>query len=130
MTASSVVESKLRGRPPSEAPAEAAGLVLGVQPRDQASKARFSKAVHWSYGSGWGVVRGLLGLARLSPLEAAASHMGLVWGAELVMLPALKVSPPPWKWGVKELGVDGLHHAVYASATSLAYAALSAGPSR
>jgi hypothetical protein len=126
MSASSAAETKLRRRPPSPAPAEAAGLVLGVEPRDEASKARFATSVHWAYGSGWGVVRGLLGLTRLSPLEAAASHLGLVWGAELVMLPSLKVSPPPWQWGAKELGVDALHHAVYASATSAAYAALCA----
>jgi hypothetical protein len=124
MTASSAAEAKLRGRSPSAAPAEAAGLVLGVEPRDEASKARFATVVHWAYGSGWGTVRGLLGLSRLSPLQAGASHLGLVWGAELVMLPSLGVAPPPWRWGAKELGIDALHHAVYASATSAAYYAL------
>lgn len=33
----------------------------------------------------------------------------------IVMLPKLGVAPPPTKWGGKEVGVDWLHHAVYAA---------------
>ncbi len=62
MTISSTIEAKLRDRAPSSAPADAAGKVLGVQPRDQDGQARFSNAVHWAYGTGWGAVRGLIAL--------------------------------------------------------------------
>ncbi len=41
------------------------------------------------------------------------------------MLPATGVAPPPWKWGATELAVDAVHHLVYVTATSVAYAALS-----
>jgi len=41
------------------------------------------------------------------------------------MLPSLDVAPPPWEWGVKEIAVDAFHHAVYATATSVAYTAIS-----
>lgn len=54
MTISSTLEAKLTGRGSSSAPADAAGKVLGVQPRDEAGQARFSNAVHWGYGIGWG----------------------------------------------------------------------------
>jgi hypothetical protein len=37
------------------------------------------------------------------------------------MLPWLRVAPPPWKMPPEELAMDGLHHAVYAGATGLAY---------
>jgi hypothetical protein len=30
-------------------------------------------------------------------------------------------SSPAWEWGAKEVGVDLLHHGVYAAATSAAY---------
>jgi hypothetical protein len=38
------------------------------------------------------------------------------------MLPALGVAPPLWEWGVAEIAIDALHHAVYTAATSVAYA--------
>ena len=60
MTVSSTLEAKLRERGSSSAPADAAGKVLGVQPRDEEGQARFSNIVHWAYGTSWGAVRGLL----------------------------------------------------------------------
>lgn len=125
MTLSSTVEARLRDRTPSAAPAEAAGKVLGVDPRDDAGKQRFSTAVHWAYGTSWGAVRGVLGVAGLHGSRAAAAHLGAVWGSELAMLPALGVVPPVWRWGAREVAVDAFHHLVYAAGTSAAYAALS-----
>lgn len=124
MTASSTIEAKVRERGSSSAPADAAGKVLGVQPRDQDGQARFSNIVHWSYGTGWGTVRGLIGAAGLRGAPAAAAHFAAVWGSSLVMLPALDVAPPPWKMEGRELAVDAFHHMVYAGATSVAYAVL------
>ncbi len=43
-----------------------------------------------------------------------------------VMLPALEVAPLAWEMPPEELAIDAFHHAVYAGATSLAYAALDA----
>ncbi len=47
LTVSSALEAKIRERGSSSAPADAAGKVLGVQPRDEAGEARFSNVVHW-----------------------------------------------------------------------------------
>jgi len=49
MTIASTLEMKLRKRPPSSAPADAAGKVLGIQPRDEKGKRRFSNVVHYAY---------------------------------------------------------------------------------
>jgi hypothetical protein len=38
-----------------------------------------------------------------------------------VELPALGVSKPIWRYGATEAAIDGWHHAVYATATGLAY---------
>lgn len=124
MTLSSTVEMKLRGREGSSAPADAAAKVLGVEPKGDAEKARFSNLVHWGYGTGWGAVRGLVAATGLRGPAAGAAHLGLVWGGELAMLPALGVAPPVKEWGATELAIDALHHTVYAVATSLAFAAL------
>jgi len=124
MTFSSTLEAKLRKRASSSAPADAAGKVLGVAPRDEAGQTRFSTVVHWGYGTSWGAVRGLLQAAGLDGAAATTAHYGLVWGSEQVMLPTLDVAPPLWKWGVQEIAIDAFHHAVYVVATSIALAAL------
>jgi hypothetical protein len=124
MTASSTIEMKLRGRPASSAPATAAAKVLGVEPKGQGEEARFSSIVHWGYGTSWGAVRGLIGVAGLRGLRANAAHLGAVWGTEQAMLPALGVAPPFWEWGAKEVAIDAFHHLVYAGATGAAYALL------
>jgi len=124
MTVSSTIEAKLRGRASSSAPSAAAGKVLGVQPRNPAGQARFSSVVHWSYGTSWGALRGLLGAAGLGGATATAAHFTVVWGSAQVMLPALEVAPPAWKSDPKEIGIDAFHHVVYVVATGLAFSAL------
>lgn len=125
MTISSTLEMKLRDREGSSAPSDAAGKVLGVQPRDPEGQARFSNVVHWSYGTSWGGVRGLIAAAGLDGPSAAGAHFGAVWGSAQVMLPSLGVAPPPWQSPPVEIAIDAFHHAVYATATSVAYEALS-----
>jgi hypothetical protein len=126
MTVSSTVEMRLRGRAASTAPADATAKVLGIQGfADDAAKNRFSNLVHWGYGTGWGVVHGLLDLGGLPPVKATAAHFAAIWGNEAVMLPRLDVAPPLHRWGMTEIAIDVLHHAVYATATGLAYEALS-----
>ena len=62
-------------------------------------------------------MRGLIGAAGLRGTRAAATHFGVVWGTEQVMLPALGVAPPLWEWGAKEVAIDAFHHLIYAGAT-------------
>ncbi len=124
MTVSSTLEMKLRNRGASSAPADAAAKVLGVEPVDEEARARFSNLVHWGYGTAWGGARGLVAAAGLSGTRATAVHLGMLWGSEQVMLPALKVAPPLTEWGAKEIAVDALHHMVYAAATGAAYSLL------
>jgi len=124
MTVSSTWEAKLRERGASTAPADVAGKLLGVQPTDEGGAARFSNVVHWGYGTSWGAVRGILHIAGMRGPKAAAAHFGAVWGSAQVMLPALDVALPPWKSPPKEIAIDAFHHAVYAAATGVAFAAL------
>jgi len=130
MTVSSTLEMKLSGRPASQTPAEAAEKVLGVEPVDEEAKGRFSNLVHWGYGTAWGGVRGLLAGVGLSGPKATAAHLALVWGGEQVILPALDVAEPVYKYGGKATATDLLHHVVYATATGLAYSYLDGNQSR
>ncbi|MDP9440579.1 MAG: hypothetical protein M3P34_00020 [Actinomycetota bacterium] len=98
--------------------------MLGVEPKDDQAKARFSNLVHWAYGTSWGAVRGVIATTGLTGPVAGAAHLGAVWGSGLVMLPALEVAPPVKEWGSRELAIDVCHHLVYALATAAAYGVL------
>jgi hypothetical protein len=129
MTMSSTLEAKLRRRPFSTAPADAAAKVLGIASfTDERAHGRFSNLVHWSYGTGWGIPRALLGLNGRSASRATATHLAALWGSEQVMLPALQVAPPVTMWGRDEVAIDGLHHAVYAIGAGVAYELLRRRP--
>jgi len=129
MTIASTIEMKVRKRPPSTAPADAAGKVLQVAPRNETGKQRFSNLVHYAYGTGWGLARAALGAALCAAggrrgrrsLIAPLAFFATVWGAELVMLPRLGVAKPFWRWGAKAVALDALHHGVYTAATDGAY---------
>ena len=122
MTVSSTLEARIRHRAASSAPARATAKVLGIKEfEDDIAAARFNDLSHWGYGTALGVVRGLLGAIGLSPKAASAAHGAAVWGSELVALPALEVAPPIVFWTKKEIAIDVFHHAVYVSATGLAY---------
>ena len=122
MTVSSSVEARLRHRGASSAPARATAKVLGIREfEDPVAEARFNDLSHWGYGTSWGIVRGLLAALGLSPKAATAAHGAAVWGSAQAILPALEVAPPFVFWGKKEVAIDVWHHAVYATATGLAY---------
>jgi hypothetical protein len=122
MTISSTLEARLRGRAPSSAPARATAKMLGIKEFDsELAHARFNDLSHWGYGTGWGVVRGLLAATGMSPKAATTVHGAAIYGAAQVTLPALEIAPPAIFWSKEEIAIDAFHHAVYAAATGLAY---------
>jgi hypothetical protein len=128
MTVSSTIEAKLRHRRASTAPARATAKALGIREFDSdLAHSRFNDLSHWGYGTGWGVVRGLLGATGMPPARATAAHGAAVWGSAAVALPALDVAPPFVFWGREEVAIDLFHHTVYAVATGVAYELVRAG---
>jgi hypothetical protein len=126
MTVSSTLEARLRGREPSSAPARATAKILGIQEfEDSVAQARFNDLSHWGYGTGWGVLRGLLAAIGLSPKAATAAHGAAIYGAAQVTLPALEIAPPSVFWAKEEIAIDAFHHTVYATATGIAYELIS-----
>ena len=122
MTISSTAEARVRGRAASSAPARATAKVLGIKEfEDAQAQARFNDLSHWGYGTGWGVVRGLLGATGMPARTATVAHGAAIYGAAQVTLPALDVAPPVVFWPKEEIAIDAFHHAVYATATGLAY---------
>jgi hypothetical protein len=128
MTASSTLEARLRGRAASSAPARATAKLLGIKDFDSdLAAARFNDLSHWGYGTSWGVLRGLLAATGMPARTATALHGAAIYGAAQVTLPALEIAPPVVFWPKEEIAIDAFHHAVYATATGLAYELIANG---
>ena len=122
MTVSSTLEARIRGRTPSSAPARATAKMLGIKEFEgRIAEARFNDLSHWGYGTAWGVLRGLLAATGMAAKTATALHGGAIYGAAQVTLPALEIAPPAVFWAKEEIAIDAFHHAVYATATGVAY---------
>ncbi len=127
ITVSQMIEMKLTKRKPSEVPVKVASEVLAVKPQNQDEKEKVSQEIHWAYGTSLGVMRGIIGLARLKGIPATLAHFSAVWGWSMVMLPIFKASPPVTEQDPKAVAIDGFHHAVYAITAGLVYDALDTG---
>ena len=124
ITVSQMIEMKLTKRPPSSAPAEAVSKVLDVEPTEEEKKEKVSQGVHWTYGTTWGIARGLISLTGLRGIPASFIHFTAIWGAALVMLPSLKLAPPIQEEDAQSIAIDILHHAVYAATAGIVYDAI------
>lgn len=123
MTVASTAEMRMRGRPPSSAPADVAAKLLGVSDPQRTAK-RFAVVAHAAAGVCLGTARGLLDLAGLRGPTAGAVFFAIAWSPDLVGVPAAGAAPPPWRWGSLELGISAVHHAVYAAAGDAVYRTL------
>jgi len=116
------------GATPRRARQRATAKALGIASFDnEIARARFNDLSHWGYGTGWGIMRGLLDAVGLPPRAATLAHGAAVWGSAQVTLPALDIAPPVIFWAPREIAIDAFHHAVYAAATGIAYELLSNG---
>ena len=98
--------------------------VLDVKATDKEHRPKFVQEIHWTYGTLWGLARGVLDLVGVKGAPATMAHYGAVWGTALIMLPSINVTPPLKKWGGKEIAKDGFHHMVYASMAGVVYDAI------
>ena len=126
ITAAQTIEMKITKRGASDSPVQAAGKVIGFEPKGEGgdevkNKERLNNMVHFSYGTMWGEVRALISSLGFKGWKATGLHFAAVWGTAMMMLPALKVAPPVKEWGAKAIVIDGLLHAVYAVAAGLVY---------
>ncbi|RFZ84633.1 hypothetical protein DYU05_03190 [Mucilaginibacter terrenus] len=130
MTLSQTIEMKFTKREPSDATVTVAEDVTGAKPATDEDKQKLSQEIHWSYGTAWGVARGIIGLTGLKGWPATLVHFGAVWGTALVMLPKHDAAKPITEQEPKAIAIDALHHAVYAVTAGLVYDALDAGSRR
>lgn len=123
ITVSQMIEMRITGRKPSNAPAKAVKKTLHIE-ATPGNKEEFSNEVHWAYGTSWGVLRGLLSLAGINGFVATTTHFAAVWGTAITIEPRLDIAPPINEWEPKDIAVDIFHHLVYAVVAGLVYDAI------
>jgi hypothetical protein len=80
-----------------------------------------TNVMHWSYGTGWGAVYGLL---PKRPVTGIAFGAG-VWAMSYVQLVPLGLYEPPWKYPPSQLALDLSYHLVYGAGTQAGEALIS-----
>ena len=82
--------------------------VVGIDP-DPKRIPLLTNVMHWSYGTGWGAIYGLLPKRRGTGLLFGAG----VWAMSYVQLVPLGLYEPPWKYSASQLGLDLSYHLAY-----------------
>jgi hypothetical protein len=126
ITLSSTLEMRLRGRPASTAPIDTVERLLGRRLPDRARGA-VGTAAHLASGLALGLPRALL--PAREPLGTAA-FLPVALLPDIVLVPALGVTDPPWRWGGAELAISVWHHVAYALGAGAGLALLRRGRAR
>lgn len=124
ITLTQFLENKINRKESSFAPADAACKALGIEASRRENRDKLSAEVHWTYGTLWGVARGLLSLAHIKSTPATLLHFGAIYYTALTIQPDFEVSPPVDEWNKKEILVAGFHHAIYAVVAGLVFDAI------
>ena len=108
-------------------------LVEGVFGRRVRRRERgpLNHAMHWLYGTSWGVALGALTAGEDEPPPVVPTGLALglgVWAASLVELPLLGVAPPVWRQKPGQIATDVGFHLVYGLAAAAALAVLRRTP--
>ena len=124
MTLSQQMEMKLTGREQSTGPGDMVASLLGVEPKGQSERETFANVVHWTWGTLWGLPRGLISLSGAKGGKATLLHAFIITGVDFWILHKFAMRPPPWRWDRKEVAIEVLHKSVLALATGLVYGTL------
>jgi hypothetical protein len=124
ITASQMVEMRIRHRKPSDSPAKAVEKVFHLEPESEEAEKQLATVAHFGYGTAWGVFPAVMAGFGVRGVPSVIAHFAAIQGTAMVMLPGLKVAPPVKEWGAEEIAVEAVHHLVYAAAAGVTYEAL------
>lgn len=124
ITLSMKIERIITKKPAGFAPGDAASKALSIEASNREEWGKFSNEVHWSYGTVWGVGRGLLSLVGLKGWQATVIHFAAIYYIAITIEPDFEVAPPINEWTKEEIAVFALHHAVYTTVAGLVFDAI------
>jgi hypothetical protein len=113
----------------ASAPAQVARkalLLVGVDPPPSWIPV-LTNAMHWGYGTTWGIVYGLARGRREArrPLLEGLGLGAVVWSASYLELVPLGLYEPPWKYDVQTVALDVGYHVAFGEGATAALAVLS-----
>jgi hypothetical protein len=128
MTAAQTLYYRQTGTEPSTTPAEVAKrMIRCVLQREVGDDETdlLNNAMHWTYGTAWGAVLGILaGSGRLRAVPAGIAFGLTVAAAGAAELSAMRLAPPMWEWDPRTLATDLGFHVVYGVTTAAAFRAI------
>lgn len=124
-TLSEWIERKLGDKPPRLAPANAASKALNIEAANRENWLKFSKKVHWTYGTLWGIARGIISMAGVKGWPATVLHFAAIYYTAIRIEPDFEVAPPLAEWSMREISLFGLHHLVYVVVAGAVFDAIS-----
>ena len=101
--------------------ADVVGKVFGITPKDAEHERRLSIMAHWEYGSTWGLSLAALRALGIRGVAAIGAVLAGQLGAEMLVMPAFGLFPPPTKWGGRAVVSSVYQHAIYAVAAVAAF---------
>ena len=104
--------------------------VFGISAKDAAHERRLSIMAHWGYGSTWGLSLAAMHALGVRGATAIGTVLAGQLGAEMVVMPALKLFSLPTHWGRRALVSSVYQHAIYAVASVAAFEWLRGHPRR
>ncbi len=122
MTFGQIFEMRITGRASSFSPGIVFSKVFGINfgALTEKNKKVLNYIAHFLYGTVWTIPFMFLLLYGLTNyLSMLLMYFLIVWTQGMVVVSLFGIGPPPWKWGIKSLSRDGMHHFIYAVATSI-----------
>lgn len=122
MTLGQMIEQRFTDREESRTPAQGIERATGVEPATDEGESQLNNAAHWLYGTAVGLT--LLSAQNLSEPARTASLFAGIWGLGVAMESFANPDAPVTQWTARQIGIDGLHHLVYAVTLGLVGGAL------
>lgn len=134
MTVAQGTQYVLTSAEPSTAPADVAAKLkrrLGLGRVKRKHKPALNQAMHWLYGTSWGLPLGIVaGGTSVRPEILGPAFGAFVWGAALAHQPAVGIAELPWKRSPASLGSEAFFHLVYGVGAGAALRALAASAAK
>lgn len=124
MSASTIAEMRLTGREPSKVPARAVERLLSIRTRGERGERRVATVAHFAVSGLTGGLWGAVASAGLPRRLRTPLLYVLATSPDAVVVPAMRLAPPPWRWTPADLARTVGHHAVYTAVTRAAFSRL------
>lgn len=116
MSVSTAAEMRLTGREPSAVPAEAIRQLLGIAKLGETGARRATTAAHFVVAGATGGVWGAASTSLRGPMSRLLLY-GMATTPDAVLVPAMGLASPPWRWSPADMARTAVHHAVFAAVT-------------